>query len=137
MKLFNIDLSNEQQNIINSIKIDKYIDPFRYSSNGEKIKGWTSFNGNLNKYIQKGITETSVDNSDVLSLKASEIISKILKRAIIKLKENIKIKKYNFLLFLRFQTDNNNFTIPNYHIDDNMIIDNQTTNINQKKLLFP
>ena len=92
-EFFTINLPDEYINIMNEIKIDKNMDPFRKLEKS----GFSSIEENTYNIIYESIKDVSNHNSDKLAKKCAKIIDKILQLCITKLSQNMNINKYHKL----------------------------------------
>ncbi len=130
---FKIELPDNHINIIQSIKIEKDIDAF-----SDFQYPFKSFEGNTYDYIRKSILEASPNNSFKLATNGAKIINKILELAIEKLSQNMNIKNFNKVIWLRYRGVSNEFDEPRWHHDGYYNIDNmRMENLkNQKKIII-
>jgi len=133
-EFFTINLPDEYINIMNEIKIDKTMDPFRKLEKS----GFSSIEENTYNIIYESIKDVSNHNSDKLAKKCAIIIDKILQLCITKLSQNMNINKYHKLVWLRYHTTKDDFDIPRWHCDGNYEINNISIvdpPANQKKII--
>jgi len=133
-EFFTINLPDEYINIMNEIKIDKNMDPFRKLEKS----GFSSIDENIYNIIYESIKDVSNHNSDKLAKKCAIIIDKILQLCITKLSQNMNINKYHKLVWLRYGTATYDFDIPRWHCDGNYEINNISIvdpPANQKKII--
>lgn len=115
-EIFNINMSEDMQNIIQQIQIEKSVNPFRSYERNKEGK-WINFNGNMYDVIYKGIKDTSNKNSDDLCHQGSILISKILNKLADKLEKGLNNTNSKKIFWLRFETPDPMFDIPRWHID--------------------
>ena len=90
-EFFTINLPDEYINIMNEIKIDKNMDPFRKLEKS----GFSSIDENIYNIIYESIKDVSNHNSDKLAKKCAIIIDKILQLCITKLSQNFTVITIN------------------------------------------
>ena len=116
VKLFHIDVNDEMKKIIESIQIDRNIDPFRTYQHDSDRK-WKSFDGDLYSVIFDGIKNASDNNSSSTCDYGAQILTKLLNNMVIKMKTHMNLDECKKLFWLRFETPTTEFDIPRWHTD--------------------